>query len=119
MGIIMTSTDQASSGTSASNRNALGAHAAAFGISLGLTSLFNALLVVIKETNRETIFAWMTAATGHHWVTQGIIDLVVFVALGFVLVRYGESWRSRPNAVIAIAFGGIVLGVLIIAGFFA
>ena len=52
--------------TSADERNDVGARAAAFGVSLGITSLFNALLVVVKETNEDTVLAWMKAATGHH-----------------------------------------------------
>lgn len=95
----------------------IGTYTASFGISLGVTSVFNALLVIIKETNETTVLAWMKAA-GHHWVTHGVLDLMVFVVLGFALAQLGESWRATPNQVTAIAVGGVVIGGMIVAGFF-
>lgn len=96
----------------------IGPTTAAFGLSLAITSLFNAALVVLKETNEDTVLAWMKAATGHHWVTHGLLDLAVFILLGFALLKVGETWRYRPNGVIGLMIGGIVLGGLIITGFF-
>ena len=98
------------------DQNDVGDYPASFGISLGITSIFNALLVVAKETNPQTILSWMNAA-GNHWVTQSILDLVVFVVLGFALRSLGQRWRFCPGAVIGMAAGGVVLGSLIIAGF--
>src|SRR6185436_13492357 len=69
----------------------IGIYTASFGVSLGLTSVFNALLVVIKEMNEHTVLAWMKAA-GHHWVTHGALDLAVFIILGFALAQFGQNW---------------------------
>lgn len=91
-------------------------YTASFGLSLGVTSVFSALLVVIKETNEDTVLAWMKSL-GHHWVTHGVLDIIVFVALGIILAGMGEKWRDRPGQVAAVAIGGIVIGGLIIAGF--
>lgn len=106
------------SGTMSGSNDRIGAYAASFGIALGLTSLINALLVVVKETNEETVLAWMNAATGHHWVTQGMLDIALFLILGFGLVKITEQWRVRPDGVTGALVGGVVLGGLIIAGFF-
>ena len=92
-------------------------YTASFGLSLGITSLFNAFLVIIKETNQNTVLAWMKVA-GHHWVTQGVLDIVVFVALGFFLARVSETWRSYPSRITATTVGGVLAGALIIAAFF-
>lgn len=97
---------------------ALGRYAASFGLSLGITSLFNAILVILKETNETTLLAWMKAATGHHWITQGLLDLALFVVLGFALAGLGGKLGARPGIVLATVMGGTVLGTLIIAGFF-
>jgi hypothetical protein len=86
---------------------------AAFGLALGLTSVFNALLVILKETYEATVLAWMNAA-GHHWITHGVLDLMVFAVLGLGLAQFGEARRLGANTVIATAVGGIVLGGLII-----
>lgn len=97
----------------------LGKYAASFGLSVGLTSLFNAVLVILKETNETTLLAWMKAATGHHWITQGLLDLALFVVLGFALAGIGAKLGTRPGVVLATVVGGMVLGAMIIAGFYA
>jgi hypothetical protein len=96
----------------------IGPYTASFALSLGLASLFNALLVIVKETNPDTVLLWMNAA-GHHWVTQAALDLVVFIAIGLALVRVDKSWRLPPATVTAVAIGGVVLGASVIAAFFA
>ena len=47
-----------SEGVSTVQGDRISAYTASFGLSLGLTSLFNALLAIIKETN-EPVLAWM------------------------------------------------------------
>ena len=75
----------ASIGSSTQSQNDVGNYAAAFGVSLGIASLFNAFLFVLKETNPDTVLAWMKMnGAANHWVTQSILDLVIFVALGLV-----------------------------------
>lgn len=96
----------------------IGRYATAFGVSLGLTSLFNALLVLVKETNQETVLAWMTAATGHHWVTQGGAGVAGVRRPRPGALEDGESWRFRPDLVIASVAGGVVVGSPAIAWFF-
>mgnify|MGYP001159220547 CR=1 FL=1 len=90
----------------------------AFAISAGVTSVVSALLVVIKETNEHTVLAWMKAATGHHWVTHGIIDLILFVLIGFLAARYVGNLEDRPGLAVATLIGGVATGGLIIVGFF-
>ncbi len=99
-------------------RDAIGTYAASFGLSLALTSLFNAVLVVAKELNESTLLAWMKSATGHHWVTQGVLDLALFVVLGFLLAGVAQRLRHRPGTILALIAGGMVIGALVIAGFY-
>lgn len=92
--------------------------APAFAISAGVTSVLSALLVVLKETNEDTVLAWMKAATGHHWVTHGIIDLILFVVIGIVALRSLERLEARPGLSVGTLVGGVAIGGLIIVGFF-
>lgn len=92
--------------------------APAFAISAGVTSVLSALLVVLKETNEDTVLAWMKAATGHHWVTHGIIDLILFVVIGLLALRYVNNLQDRPGLSIGTLIGGVAAGALIIVGFF-
>jgi len=47
------------------------------GISYAITCIFSALLVVLKERN-DAIHDEMVVITGHHWVTHGVLNLIIF-----------------------------------------
>ncbi len=97
-----------------------GRYSRAFGLSFALTSLLSALLVVVKETNKDTVFAWMAAATGHHWVTHGVLVVALFVVLGLALAsaRGGAGPRLGEGGMIGAVVGSTVASGLIVAGFF-
>ncbi|BDB29330.1 hypothetical protein Tamer19_75130 [Cupriavidus sp. TA19] len=79
----------------------LGKLTTSFGLSLGITSVLSALLVILKETNEQTVLAWMKAATGHYWITHSLLDVLAFVILGLALLQ------RHPMAVAVIALGGV------------
>lgn len=100
------------------NDTCIGKYTVSFALAFAVTSLLSAVLVVVKEQNQDTLLAWMKAATGHHWVSHGILDLLVFVLLGWALARIGVGARLSGNALSAIVSGSVLLSGLIIAGFF-
>ncbi|MEN6441961.1 MAG: hypothetical protein ABFD97_25650 [Syntrophobacter sp.] len=85
-----------------------------FGLALVITSLFSAMLVVVKELSERTVLAWMKQATVHHWVTHAIMDLLVFVLLGLLLTKVKIS-SERLSQLILVS---ITVSGLIIAGFY-
>ena len=95
-----------SSGTGVSPEHredeALGRYTVSFGVSLAITSVLNALLVVVKELNENTLLAWMKQVTPHHWITHGLFDLIVFAVLGFALARVngGRGLEVSPRTLI-------------------
>jgi len=93
-----------------------GTTATAFGISYAITSIFSALLVVLKETS-PAVHDGLAAITGHHWVTHGLLNVIIFVVLGMILSRSGRPQMSAGSLVNTIVGSTIVSG-LIIAGFF-
>ena len=97
----------------------LGKYASSFGLSLAVTSLVSAGLVILKETNQDTVLAWMKAL-GHHWVIHGLINLVVFLVLGFAfsLLRGGKGVTMSGGKLTSIVVVCVLLGSLAIAGFF-
>ncbi len=105
------STEQASAGTT----DTVGAGASGFGVSYAITSILNTLLVVWKESS-EAVHDGLAAITGHHWVTQGLLVLIVFLALGFILSRRGI--KMSGNALVTTIVGATVVSGLIIAGYF-
>ncbi len=100
--------------------NGLGKYTVSFGLSLAITSVLSALLVIVKELSETTVMAWMKQVTIHHWVTHGLFDLIVFVALGFLLAGAGTSrWaESAPGKFICVLVSSVVVSALIIAGFY-
>lgn len=98
--------------------NAQVRHIWAFGWSLAIVSVLSSLLVVLKQLHAPTK-AWMAAATGHHWITHGLIALILFVVVGVVLskmVRVNSS-AALDGLAATIAASTVVSG-LILAGFF-
>ena len=91
-----------------------------FGLSLAITSLLSALIVIIKETNEESVLAWMKAATGHHWVTHGVINIILFVVLGWALSipNDRQGVKVSGNGLVACIVGAVLISGLLIAGFY-
>jgi hypothetical protein len=98
----------------------IGKYTKSFGISFAITSIVSAILVIVKESNEETVLAWMKAAAGHHWITHGVFDLILFVFLGWVLSRPndGEGVRISANWLIGSIVGAVVISGLLNMGFY-
>jgi uncharacterized membrane protein SirB2 len=99
------------------NNSTMDKYTAGFGLSLAVTSLLNAILLVVKETNAPLMNA-MKAALGHHWTTHGFIVIVLFVALGFIFsaTKFSEKWDS--GKMVWLLVFATIAGSVVIAGFF-
>ncbi len=101
------------------NMNAVDKNTFAFGWSLAIVSILSSLLVVLKERS-EPVMGLMKAATGHHWITHGLIVLLLFLLLGFVLGNVARPGLSRTghNTLTSVIVVSVFFSGLIIAGFF-
>jgi len=99
--------------------NGLGKYTVSYGVSLAITVLLSALLVVFKELN-DPLLNFMKKVTIHHWVTHGAFDLIIFVVLGWLLAQLngGAGLKIPTKNFITMIVGVVVLGGLIIAGFY-
>ena len=90
-----------------------------FGVALALASVVNGLLVVAKESS-PAVQAGMQKLTGHHWITHSAIILGLFFLVGWGLGRIngGQGIRLTPGKLLSILVSGVVLGGLIIIGFY-
>ncbi|KUO65417.1 MAG: hypothetical protein APF80_06460 [Alphaproteobacteria bacterium BRH_c36] len=91
---------------------------AGYGYSYAITSLLSALLVVLKESSAP-VMDMMARLSGHHWVTHGILDIILFVAIGWLLSRSALASDASYGSVISAVIGSTVISGLIIAGFYA
>jgi uncharacterized membrane protein YdcZ (DUF606 family) len=88
-----------------------------FGVSFLITSIFNGLLVVAKESYAP-LKAWMKSLSGHHWITHGIVVIVLFIVLGYILSKAGLEKKIEADKTSWLVIAGTVLGGMIIVGFF-
>ncbi len=100
--------------------NGIGKYTVSFGMSLAITSVVSALLVVVKELSQKTVLALMKGITFHHWFTHSLFILILFVVIGWALGRAngGQGVKMSVNSLISTLVGAVVLSGLIIAGFY-
>jgi hypothetical protein len=82
----------------------LGRTSAGFALAASVTAVVNTLLAVAKDLS-PSLTKGMATLTGHHWTTQGIADLLVFIGLGFLFSISGlaEKIAARWLTLILIA----------------
>jgi len=89
----------------------------AFGLAAAVAVLFNTLLAWVKDAY-EPLNTAMAHLTGHHWITHGLVDLVVFFGLGVVFLNAGVGARMTPNAVTVRLIGAVVIAGLGLVAWF-
>lgn len=92
-------------------QTALSRVAAGFSASAAVTLCFNALLTIVKDAY-EPLHDVMQKVTGHHWTTHGIVILVVFVVLGWVLSKNEAVTKMSDTALL----GSVLVATLINGG---
>jgi lipoprotein signal peptidase len=98
----------------------LGKYTRSFGLSFAITSVVSALLVILKESSEEGVLALMKAATGHHWVTHGLFNIILFVVLGWALSmsKKGQGVEISANSLVSFIIGAVIISGVLIAGFY-
>ena len=81
---------------------------AAFGQAAVIAIIFNTLLAWVKDAY-DPLNNFMASLTGHHWITHGLVDIAVFVGLGFLFMSRGTV-LTGINLVVAVAIACIVGG---------
>jgi hypothetical protein len=94
-------------------------YTASFGLSLAITSVASALLVIVKETC-PAVMAGLKKLTGQHWESHSVLAVALFVVLGLALAQLngGKGVRMTAGRLIFVLAGGVVIGGLLIAGFY-
>ncbi len=93
--------------------------AVAYGLSFAISSVLSSILVVVKEESASVQQA-LAALTGHHWVSHGLLYVIVFPVLGWAFGRVngGKGIAMTTTALLTIVVGGWAVSGLIIVGFF-
>ncbi len=84
-----------------------------FGISAAIVILFNTFLMIVKE-EIPLVHTMMVALSGHHWTSHGLIDVTLFIILGFLF-----SSRNIKVNISSLIITSTIVGVLLIIGMVA
>jgi len=79
-----------------------------FVLAASITVLLNTALACVKDAY-VPLKSFMRSLAGHDWTTQGLIDLLLFVGLGFIFMRTGVAEKINSNRLI----GGLIAAVAI------
>ena len=86
---------------------------AGFGIAASVAIVFNTLLVWAKETS-PALSAWMKSLTSHHWISQGLFTVLIFLILGVVFSKSKLKLKTRTlNWTILLSSVVSALGIII------
>ena len=72
---------------------------AAFGWAAAITILFNSALACAKDFY-SPLNQFMASLSGHHWITHGLADVVLFFGLGLILL--GTRWAAKTTYLLAV-----------------
>jgi hypothetical protein len=98
----------------------IGKYTRSFGLSFSITSVLSAILVILKETYEDHLLEIMKSLTGHHWVTHGVINILVFLILGWILAKTnkGLGVNLSANILVGCIVVAIVVNFAFISGFY-
>lgn len=102
----------------ASEPNQFSAATSGFALSAAITVLVNTIISCTKDAYAP-LKATMKSIAGHDWTTQGLFDLVLFVALGLIFMKSGVADRINPSRLTASLVGCVIIAGLGLALWFA
>jgi hypothetical protein len=89
----------------------LGRASAAFALAAALACVFNTALAWAKDAS-PPLNDFMTSLTGHHWITHGLADCIVFVGLGLIFMKTSAANRIDPSRLPSILIWAVVAASL-------
>ncbi len=95
----------------------LGRTSSALALAAAITFIFNTGLTWIKDSYAP-FNTFMAHLTGHHWITHGVADVLLFVVLGALFVSTRSAERMSPNSLVLTLVAAAVAAGLGLAGWF-
>jgi hypothetical protein len=91
--------------------------AAAFGAASAITVLFNVVLAFVKDAY-VPLNTLMAHLTGHHWITHGLADVLLFVALGWLFAARGIPAGGLTPGLVTTLGAAVVIAGAALGGWF-
>ena len=89
-----------------------------FVFAAAITVLVNTALACTKDAYAP-LKLFMKSLSGHDWTTQGLFDLLLFVALGVIFMQAKVAEKIDPNRLIGVLIGAVGMAALGLALWYA
>ena len=89
-----------------------------FVLATAITVLINTALACARDVSAP-LKAFMKSLAGHDWTTQGLFDIALFVALGFIFMNTRIAEKMNPGRLIATLIGAVAIAGLGLSLWFA
>ena len=78
-----------------------------FALAAAIACLFNTALAWTKDAYAP-LNKFMASLLGHHWITHGAADCIVFVGLGVIFMNTSLPQKINPDRVVSILVWSVV-----------
>jgi hypothetical protein len=89
----------------------LGRASAAFALAAAVACVFNTATAWAKDAYAP-LNSFMASLTGHHWITHGLADCIVFGGLGAIFMRTSAANKIGPDRLVSILIWAVVAASL-------
>jgi hypothetical protein len=89
----------------------------AFALAAAIACLFNTALAWFKDAYAP-LNKFMASVSGHHWITHGLADLIVFVGLALIFMNTPVESKITPERVVSILIWSVVAASVGLFGWF-
>lgn len=97
--------------------NKLDYTSSALALAAAITVLFNTGLAWFKDSYAP-LNTLMAHLTGHHWITHGLADVILFAVLGVIFVKTGAAEKIDADNLVSTLVISVVVAGLGLAGWF-
>jgi hypothetical protein len=102
----------------ASEPGKLAAATSAFALAAAITALLNTALSCAKDAHAP-LKAFLKSLTDHDWTTQGLLNLALFVGLGFIFLKTRMTENIHPGRLTAGLIAAVAIAAIGLALWFA
>jgi len=89
-----------------------------FVLAAAITVLVNTALACTKDAYAP-LKVLMKSLSDHDWTTHGLVDLLLFVALGVIFMQTKVAEKIDPNRLIGVLIGAVGIAALGLALWYA
>ncbi|HLW76000.1 MAG TPA: hypothetical protein VKS01_03425 [Bryobacteraceae bacterium] len=91
--------------------------ASAFALAAAIVLLFNTALACVKDAYAP-LSRFMGSLTGHNWTTQGLADVILFLAVGAILTKTEWAAAIAPRTLVILLIASTIAASVALAAWY-